>query len=87
MGAVVDMALYNVGSMWLYPKLGVFEGGCPAALTCFWPKSHSLSLMRLQGPKQDRAAEQPASITPRYGYSRLEPYRTRPYKLHPPLID
>ena len=37
MGAVVYMALYGVGFRRLYPLLGVFEGGCPAARACFRP--------------------------------------------------
>jgi len=41
-------------------------------LACFGPKSHSLSLVRFQGPKQARAAGQLHSNTPRYGYSRLD---------------
>ena len=42
--------------------------------------------MRVQGPKQDRAAAQTPSNTLRYGYSPLKQLPTRTHKLHPPLI-
>jgi len=39
-----------------------------------------------QGPKQARAAGQPHSNTPHYGYSHLDSMPYKPYKLHPLLI-
>jgi len=51
MGAVVDMALYNVGSMWLYPKLGVFEGGCPCSPHLFLAQIALVVAHATSGPK------------------------------------